>query len=228
MFSFLSKVLNNYKFILPILIISSLSNSSLAQNKYKKNFYGGLFYLSEYIASNEFVELKNNNNYLVQIDSLYKKALLFFNYDISESLLCLTFTCLPYNNIKIRMPFNSQIIIPLPSPPQNIFNKRLSNLPSNIFFDSPQNDFGDKDKLSHFFGNAFLRYNFGFFNLSKFMGIFVENVEEAIFIEGGFDKRDIIANNLGELFGNSLRINNDTLPSEVLILYQLLFFRYYQ
>jgi len=225
MFGFLSKVLNNYKFILPILFFLLLPNSTSAQNKYNKNFYGGLFYLSEYIASDEFIELKNNND-LVQIDSLYSKALKFFDYDISESLLCLTFACLPYNKIKVRMPFKSQIIIPLPSPPQNIFNKRLNNLPSNIFFDSPNNNFGDKDKLSHFFGNAFLRYNFGLFNLSKFIGIFVENIEEAIFIEGGFDKRDIIANHLGELFGYSLRRNNDTLPSEVLKIYQLLFFRF--
>lgn len=203
------------------LIIIFNSEFSFAQKEYEKNFYGGLFYLSDYISSKNFSEIQND---LTKVDSLFSKSKSFFNNDISEALLCLTFTSLPFNKIDVKL-FSSLIKIPLPSPPKNIFNKRLKNLPSNLFFDSPKNEFGDKDKLSHFFGNAFLRYNFSPFNISKFMGIFVELTEENFFANGGYDYRDLIANNLGELFAEMLIKNKNAKPSQALLIYQLLFFR---
>lgn len=210
-----------------LLLIFVFPNRFLSQNKYEKNFYGGIFYLSDYIASEEFESIKENINDLSQVDSIYIKALKFFNGDISETLLCLTFSCLPYNKIRLRFFFNSQLNIPLPSPPKNIFEKRLKNLPQKFFFDSPNNEFGDKDKLSHFFGNAFIKYNSGFFNLSKFMGIFVETVEQELFIDGSYDQRDIITNYLGELFAVTLKEHKNTLPSQILKVYQLLYLRLY-
>ncbi|MEW6195904.1 MAG: hypothetical protein AB1521_12205 [Bacteroidota bacterium] len=203
-------------------------HNAFSQNKYHRDFYGGIFYLSEFIASPEYSLLKERNYDNELVDTLYNRATKFFEGDISEALLCLTFACLPYNNIKTRFLFNSQLTIPLPSPPQRIFIQRLKNLPGKIFFDSPKNDFGDKDKLSHFFGNAFLNYNIGFFNLSKFMGIFVETVEEGLFIEGGYSKKDLITNSLGELFAEVLKDNPKILPSEILKIYQIFFFRMYQ
>lgn len=169
--------------------------------------------------------MKINMNDLSRVDSIYIKGLNFFEGDISETLLCLTFSCLPYNEIKVRFLFNTQLIIPLPSPPKKIFEKRLKNLPSKIFFDSPNTEFGDKDKLSHFFGNAFLKINSGIFNLSKFMGIFVEVIEKELCVDGTFDERDIITNYLGELFATVLKENKNILPSQILILYQLLYLR---
>ncbi len=218
------------KFFLPLFLILFLIQPYyiLSQSKYNKDFYGGLFYLSEFIASPEFSSLKDRSSDIELVDSLYLRSLKFFDNDISEALLCLTFSCLPYNNIKVRFLFNSQLIIPLPSPPQKVFNQKLKNLPNKIFFDSPQNDFGDKDKPSHFFGNAFLNYNIGFFNLSKFMGIFVETVEEGLFIEGGYSNKDLVTNSLGELFAEVLKNNPQILPSEILKIYQIFFFRIYQ
>lgn len=214
------------KRILLIVVITLSPFQNLpAQSKYDKSFYGGLFYLSEFIASGEFESFKKNNDDLAQVDLIYQKAINFYDGDFSEALLALTFTCLPFDHIKVKFLFGSQINIPLPSPPKIIFKQKVANLPSRLFFDTPNTNFGDKDKLAHFFGNAFLRYNFGFFNLSKFMGIFVENVEEGLFIEGGYSLRDIIANHLGELFAESLKCNKDILPSDILKIYQLLFFR---
>lgn len=215
------------KSILLITLLSPLffCKSFFAQSKYEKTFYGGIFYLSEYIISDEFDFYKKTIDEPKQIDQLFKVAVNFYEGDISEALLALTFTCLPFNHIKVKFLFGSQLKIPLPSPPKKIFDKRLENLPSKLFFDSPNTSFGDKDKLSHFFGNAFLKYNFGFFNMSKFMGIFVENVEEGLFVEGGYSFRDIIANNLGELFGKLLKENKNILPSDILKLYNLLYLR---
>ncbi|KAF0151442.1 MAG: hypothetical protein FD143_1921 [Ignavibacteria bacterium] len=188
------------------------------------SFYSGMFYLSNYIASEEFLKLKETNSDLEQIDIIYEKAVSFFKGNISEALLCLTFTCLPFNKIDFETPFGI-LKIPLPSPPKVLFNKRLTNLPKNLFISSPKTDFGDKDKLSHFFGNAFLHYNISAFNFSKFMGIFVEKTEESFFANGGFDKRDIIANHLGELFAEMLKLNPAAKPSKALLTYQLLYLR---
>lgn len=201
-------------------------NSRLtAQEQYEKNFYGGLFYLSNYIASDEFEVFKKEKSDLEQVDYIFAKAVEFFEEDISEALLCLTFSTLPYYHIELRFLFGTRINIPLPSPPQKIFERRLKNLPKEFFFDSAKDDFGDKDKLAHFFGNAFLSYNFGWFNLSKFMGIFVEQVEEGLFVNGGYSNKDLITNHLGELFGTCIKNNRNLKPSDVLKIYQLLFFR---
>ncbi len=213
------------KLFLPLSIFLLIPASYCFQSNYEKSFYGGLFYLSDFIASEQFAGLKETHNDLELVDLIYRKAYDFYEGDISEALLALTFTCLPFNRIRTRFLFGSEIIIPLPSPPEIIFRLKVKNLPKVIFFDSLENEFGDKDKLSHFFGNAFLRYNFGFFNLSKFMGIFVETVEEGLFIEGGYSNRDIITNHLGELFAEGVKENNSLLPSSVLNVYQLFYFR---
>jgi hypothetical protein len=217
-------VANSY-IILFAIIFFSFTSLFHAQKTYDRSFYGGLFFLSEYIASDQFSELKNRISDQEQVDLLYQMALEHFEGDISEALLALTFACLPYNHIKVKFLFGSVLYFPLPSTPKKIFNKKNEQMPRFIFFDSPKSSFGDKDKLAHFFGNTFLRYTFGFFNLSKFMGIFVEIVEEGLFIEGGYSSRDIVVNHLGELFAESLKINNKILPSEIFSVYQLLFFR---
>ncbi len=200
-------------------------NLFFAQSNYDRAFYGGINYLSEFIAADEFKTYKNDYDDLVQVDMIYRKAVDFYNGDISEALLALTFTCLPFDHIKVRFLFGTQLNFPLPSPPKKVFDDKVKNLPKILFFDSPLNNFGDKDKLAHFFGNAFLRYNFGFFNLSKFMGIFVETVEEGLFVEGGYSNRDLIVNHLGELFAESIKKNSSILPSDILKVYQLLFIR---
>lgn len=198
-----------------------------SQSNYEKSFYGGLFYISDYVASDYFHNLKTNQDDLKLVDSIYTKALEFFNYDYSETFLCLTFATLPYNFIKSKFLFNTQLIIPLPSPSKKIFDKKVIQLPKKLFFDSPQNNFGDKDKLAHFFGSAFLRYNFGWFNLSKFMGIFVEQVEEKLFVNGSISGKDIVINHIGELFAETVKNNNKILPSDILKIYQLLFLKVY-
>lgn len=207
-----------------LLFVFILPNKFQSQQRYEKSFAGGILFLSNYIASDDFKELKKNYSDLDLTDSLYYKALKFWEGDVSESLLSLTFACLPFNIIKLDLKL-FKLDLFLPSPNQQVFQKRLENLPSKLFFNSPTNDFGDKDKLSHFFGNAFLHYNVSLFNFSKFMGIFVEKTEQSFFSNGGFDKRDIIANHLGEIFSEMLKLNKHSKPSKALLIYQILYFR---
>ncbi len=213
-------------FIWSVFIALLYCSSSICQTKYDKSFYGGLFYLSNYIASEEFVNLKKNNSDIALVDTLYQRSLTFFDGDISEALLCLTFACLPFNKIEFKLPFGLGIAkIPLPSPPQNVFEKRKDNLPKKLYFSTPNTNFGDKDKLSHFFGNAFLKYSAGIFNFSKFMGMFVELTEEYFFANGSFDKRDLETNYYGEIFASLLKNNCKAKPSEALVINQLLLIR---
>lgn len=199
-------------------------STTLCYSQSEGSFYGGLLHLSNYIASDEFKKVKEANTDLAQLDLLFLKAMSYFRGNISEALLCLTFTCLPFNKIDFKTPFGI-LNIPLPSPSIKIFQKRLINLPKNIFVTSPESDFGDKDKLSHFFGNAFLRYNISVFNFSKFIGIFVEKTEQNFFANGAFDRRDIIANHFGELFAEMLKLDPSAKPSKALLVYQLLYLR---
>ena len=219
---------NLKKFLLLLVFMLLISSSSQAQKNYDKSFYGGLFYLTEYMTSDEYKQFSKTYNDLESVDHIYEKALLFFDGDLSETFFCLTFVFIPYNHIIVKLPLiGTNARFPLPSPPQKVFNEKVLNTPKQLFFDSPQNNFGDKDKLAHFFANAFLRYSVSFFNLSEFLGIFVEYFEQGFFLQGGFDRRDLTANHLGELFAKMVYNNPRAKPSEALKIYQLLFLRIY-
>ena len=192
------------------------------------SFYGGLFYLTNYMTTNEYLQFKQVHTDIESVDYIYEKALKYFNNNLSETFLCLTFTLIPYNKIPMKIPFlGIKITVSLPSPSQMVYKEKRKNTPKQLFFDSPRNDFGDKDKLAHFFGNAFLSYNIPLFNFSDFMGIFVEYFEEGFFLEGGYDYRDLVANHLGKLFGVMVKNKKDVKPSEALKIYQVLYLRVY-
>lgn len=180
------------------------------------------------MTSDEYKLFLHTHNDLETVDHIYEKALTFFEGDYSETFFCLTFTLIPYNKILMKLPvIGSHVTVPLPSPPQKKFDEKLKNTPKRLFSDSPSNDFGDKDKLAHFFANAFLHYNISFFNLSEILGIFVEYFEQGFFLQGGFDRRDLIANHLGEIFAEMVHKNKNAKPSEALKIYQLLILRIY-
>lgn len=210
-----------------LLLLLLFSSSTQAQKEYDKSFYGGLFYLTNYLASEEYIKFAKTKNDLEAVDHIYDKALTFFDGDASETFFCLTFVFIPYNHISVKLPLIGIVKFPLPSPSRTVFNEKVKNTPKYLFFDSPNNDFGDKDKLAHFFANAFLRYNVSIFNLSEFLGIFVEYFEQGFFLQGGFDRRDLVANHLGELFATMVHNNKQAKPSDALKIYQLLYLNIY-
>lgn len=186
-----------------------------------------IFYISNMIAGDEFEKLSYEHDQLELIDTIYARALQLHNYDISETLLTLTFTTLPFKKMPLNIPLiGIKLSIPLPSVSDSLFTLKVRNLPSYIFPDSKKNSYGDKDKLPHFYGNAFLSYNLRFFNFSKFIGILLELFEESFEVDGKFDRRDIKANHLGDFFGQLLITNSNILPSQVLSIYSLSYFKY--
>jgi len=88
------------------------------------------------------------------------------------------------------------------------------------------NNYGDKDKLAHFFGSAFLSYSSNYFDLGNAIGYLVEVFEESFKVQSSIDERDLITNKLGNLFGTVLKQNKNILPSQIIILRTLSNFSY--
>ncbi len=207
------------KIIFTIFLLSFFSNI-YAQIFVEKNLEESINYLVDFVNSDDFIELKQHNSDLDLIDTLFLRAIKFNNYDYSEALLALTFVTLPFQNMPLHIPYTKIIFdVKLPSGAEEEIPTKIENLPKNIFIDSPKSNFGDKDKVAHFFGNAYFAHSVSIFNLSKFLSIFVELFEDAFKVEGGIDNRDFVANQLGYLFGTELLNNPDALPSESLKLY---------
>ena len=184
-------------------------------------------HISAYIASGEFVRLKNNLDDLHVVDSIYSQVLKQTDFDYSEALLSLTFGTVPYREVPIQIPVIKLILnYPLISASDSIYNLKNENLPRYIFFDSPKNNYGDKDKLAHFFGSAFISFSSNIFDLGNAIGYFVEVFEESFKVQSSIDKRDLSTNKIGNFFGTLLKKNKNILPSQIIILGTLSHFNY--
>ncbi len=213
--------------ILKLYIISTLiffaSDKFFAQ---QSNLSKAVNHISEFIASEKFIEIRNNYNDLASTDSLYNEALKITNGNISDALFALMFATVPYREVPIQIPIlGFKVYYPLISADEQTFLKKNENLPRYLFFDTPQNDYGDKDKLAHFFGSAYLSYESSIFDLGKLIGYFVEVFEESFYIQSGIDARDLDVNDYGRLFGTLLKDNKTFKPSQILLLRSLKFFR---
>lgn len=183
-------------------------------------------YLANYIISDDFVSIKSSIDDLSAVDSLYKVSLNYHKGNTAEAILTVTFAALAFYELPIQVPIiGLKINLPLVKVDRILFERKIDALPKYLFFDSPQNKFGDMDKIAHFFGSAYFSNTVTIFKLSKFMGIFVEFFEAAFKVDGFLDYRDMKVNNLGELFGLALRENPDLMPSQVLKLYNLFYYR---
>ena len=186
----------------------------------------GVNFISSYIASPRFNEIKNEVDDLFLMDSIFTAAVNFYNGEIDEALLALTFATVPYNQVPLKVPLIGAVNYPLISANDSIFKLKNINVPRYLFFDSPQNEYGDMDKPAHFFGSAFISYSSHFFDLGDLIGYFVEVFEESFKVQSKIDMRDLLTNKFGNIFGESLKTNKSVLPSHVLILQTLFYFRY--
>ena len=191
----------------------------------QSNLSKGVNYLSSLIASDYFIGLKKECTDLNLVDSIYTRALKIYSNDYQEALLALTFTTIPQRRIPLIVPLiNARLYYPLISANDSISNLKNQNLPGILFYDTPNNDFGDKDKLAHFFGNAFIGYAENVLNLADVFGYFVEAIEEDFKAQSKVDFRDIDVNWYGVLFGDMLEINKAILPSQIMTIRSLRYF----
>jgi len=97
-----------------------------------------------------------------------------------------------------------------------------------LYYDSPLTDYGDKDKLTHFFGSGFLSYSIPIFDFANGFGYFVESFEEDFKVQSKIDSRDLEVNVNGALFGKMLLNNKNLLPSDIILFRSLTFFDFIQ
>ena len=191
----------------------------------QSNLSKAVNHISSYIASKEFLELKKEIGDLSVADSIFKVALKLSGNDYSETLLAVCVATLPYKEVPIVIPLIKSVWnYPLVSASDSIYNLKNENLPSRFFYDTPLNDYGDKDKLAHFFGFAFLSYSTLFFDFGNLIGNFIEAFEEDFKIQSSVDYRDLEVNFLGKCFGKFLKEDESVLPSQVLVMRTLYYF----
>jgi len=210
------------KYLIIVFTLITFQNTFTQQSQISK----AVNHISSYIASEEFLQLKNKIGDVSAVDSIFIDATKYTEGNISDALLALMLATVPYNEVPIQIPlFNSTIYYPLTSAEEKIFLAKNENLPKYFFFDTPQSNYGDKDKLAHFFGSAFLSNESNIFDIGKLIGYFVEAFEESFKVQSGVDIRDLDVNEYGRLFGKLLKENKDLLPSEIFLLRSIRFLR---
>ena len=173
------------------------------------------YLLREYIRSEGFAHYRATRGDLAGVDAIFQKAVRLSWGNIYEALLISLLGTMDHRRVGVRVPLLGLIVwLPLTSEFQEDFDARLKALPSRMYADSPRE--GDRDKLQHFFGSAFLTFLFESAEGAQSVGDFVEWGEDS-FIEGGeYDQRDARANVQGQRFGLRLLVDVVILPSDVL------------
>jgi hypothetical protein len=173
--------------------------------------------LKRYIRSEKFRYVKSRVGDLRAIDAIYERAMEVSHDDVSEALFISALATMEHSKVGVRLPLiKLPIYFPLTSENDSVFSARVSDLPTHFYSDSPPQEYGDRDKLQHFFGSAFLAYSFKWRGLANFIGDFVEWGEDEFVIDGASDPRDRRANHQGQEFGLALGDNPDATPSKFL------------
>ncbi len=174
--------------------------------------------LRAFVRDKRFVTILSTKGNLFAVDMLYLKALQLADYNIARALALCLLSVLDHRTLRFKIPLISALEFPLTFESDSLFKKRLNHLQKNLYSSSPKTETGDKDKLQHFFASAYLSYTSETLDLVPIIGVVIEYLEEAFIYDGSYDKRDIIANEQGNLFGRSLLNDISSLPSQYLIL----------
>ena len=189
------------------------------QSELSKN----IFAISGYISSKEYKEILKLKGEEAAIDSIFSRSYAICKGDMQTTLLSLTFACLPYNKFSVIIPLlKLKFTVPVFSADSLLFAEKNKYLPKDMYFDSPNDSYGDKDKLAHFFGGAFLSYSLESKFLATYLGYCVEMFEEVFKLDSKADIRDIRTNTLGTLFGKDMRKGECLSPSAYFAFYNLI------
>ena len=167
-----------------------------------------------YVRTQRFANLLEDCGALRATDAIYLKALKIAEYDVGRALFLSMMATLEHQQIDVRMPVVGSVGLPLTFEEDSLFRARLRNLPSRIYNDTPRE--GDRDKLQHFFGSAYISYASESPDLARSTGNFVEWGEASFIVGGADDPRDHRANEQGEAFGHDLLYVKNLLPSDYL------------
>ena len=178
-----------------------------------------VYQLKDYIVSEEFALLRERGGDLDAVDDLFDRALALSWDNVYEALLITLCSTMDHRRIGINIPLLGPLLwIPLTSEFEDEFDARVSALPRNLYADTPAGRAGDRDKLQHFFGSAFLTYVFESREVADRIGGFIELGEESAIVGGTPDERDFRTNWQGQEFGIALHGHPFVRPSEFLMM----------
>lgn len=170
--------------------------------------------LRDYIRSEEFAAVRSESGDLRAVDAIFEEATRLCWGNRGEALYVATMATMDHRRVGVRVPFLGPLLwFPLTSEFEEEYEERVGRLPAALYPDSPPGPAGDRDKLQHFFGSAFLTFFSGSIETAEQAGQFVEWGEGAFVVEGVFDDRDLRADRHGQDFGLRLRADPLAQPS---------------
>jgi hypothetical protein len=171
--------------------------------------------MKDFVRSDEFARVRKAFGDARAVDAIFVRAMRLTGNNTGMALLISAIATFDHDMVGVKNPVLS-IVFPLTSETDADFRARRERLPSHFYADSPPGAGGDRDKLQHFFGSAFITYAFESPETAGRFGDFVEHGEDALIIGGVLDERDIRANRQGQLFGAALLDDNKRYPSDFL------------
>jgi hypothetical protein len=170
--------------------------------------------LKEYVRSEELVSARAAHGDLFAVDCVFDRAMRLCWNNVYEALLVSTFALMDHQRVGVRLPLIGAILwLPLTSEFGGEYRARVDALPSRLYDDTPPGPAGDRDKLQHFFGSAFLTAVTESAESADRFGLFIEWGEERFIVGGVNDERDVRANRQGESFGLHLLSDPEARPS---------------
>jgi hypothetical protein len=169
--------------------------------------------LKDFVRSRDFSRIRKESGDVRSIDAIYVRAMDLTGDNAAMALLISCLATFDHDIVGLRVPVLS-IALPLTGESTEEFRQRIRNLPVRLYDDTPPS--GDRDKIQHFFGSAFLSCTFESRDAADRFGEFIEESEDAVIIGGAIDDRDRRANRQGQEFGLALIADNHRYPSEFL------------
>jgi len=194
----------------------STSGLGFLQTYFPSFFIQNGLELKSFIRSGTFKQLRLQVGDLKSIDAIFIRAMKLTNNNTAVALFLSTVACFDHRTIGLNVPVFA-LFFPLSNESGAEFKERVANLPRKLYADTPRGKIGDRDKLQHFFGSAFIAYAFESSEPAERASDFIENGEEAFIVDGTLDTRDIRANRQGQRFGLALLKNHCQLPSEYFV-----------
>ena len=144
-------------------------------------------------------------------NEIYFEALTMAHGNLTDALLAASFGSFEHEYIPLTI-FGAELDIPLTAEDHSRFLLRVSHLPAHLYR-IPE---GDRDKIQHFFGSAWLKSLFGMDWLVHLAGEGVEAGETLFVIGDRRDPRDIHANGDGLRFELKAEKSIEHVPSKSL------------
>lgn len=174
--------------------------------------------LREFIRGEEFAGIRASCGDPAAVDSIFSVAKELSWGNLYEALLISALATLDHRRVGVRLPLIGPLLwFPLTSEFEEDFQLRLEALPRRFYADTPPGPAGDRDKLQHFFGSAFLAALSESRDAAERVGDFVEWGEERFIVGGVNDERDARANRQGQEFALRILADRNAMPSRFLL-----------